>query len=295
MKRLTILFGTLLIILTGLTACDSGSKQAGSSSGASSEKPVVAVSVVPEETFVKAVCGDFIDVITTVPPGYSPETYEPTPKEKEKLGGARLYFAVGVPVEDASILPAAADLKNLKIIRLQDAVAKQYADRTFPSGERDPHIWLSPKRAKVMVETIARQCGELDPPHKSLYEENARSYTKQLDALDSDLKQTFSKIDNKSFLVFHPAFGYLAQDYGLTMYSLEEEGKEATPQHLQEMVDLAKKQKIRTVFYQEEVDSKQSKAFAEEIGGKTMELSPLASDYIENLKKMANTMAEAMK
>ncbi|WP_411676126.1 metal ABC transporter solute-binding protein, Zn/Mn family [Caproicibacter sp.] len=298
MKRFNFLTGILISFALVLTGCASsaGVQQASSSAPAKSgQKPVIAVTVVPEATFAKAVCGDYMEVITAVPSGYSPETYEPTPKEKEELSRAALYFAVGVPVEESSILPALADLKTMKVIRLQNAVSKEYPDRTFPSGERDPHIWLSPKRAKVMVETIAQECETVDPQHKAQYGQNAQNYAKQLDSLDSDLKNIFSNMQNKNFLVFHPAFGYLAEDYGLTMYSLEEEGKEATPQHLQEMVDLAKKQKIRAIFYQEEIDSKQSQAFAEEIGGKTVELSPLAPDYVENLKKMANTMVEAMK
>ncbi|MCI1965439.1 MAG: zinc ABC transporter substrate-binding protein [Oscillospiraceae bacterium] len=295
MKRLLSAACALLLLLTTLTACTSRSSQNADSSSVSGKKPVVAVTVVPEATFAKAVCGDLMTVITSVPPGYSPENYEPTPKEKEELANASLYFAVGVPAEEATILPVVADQSSTKIIRLQDAVAKQYEDRTFASGERDPHIWLSPKRAKVMVETIAEQCGELDPQNKDQYEENAKAYSQNLDSLDQELKQIFSKIESKSFLVFHPAFGYLAEDYGLTMYALQEEGKEATPQHLQKMVDLAKEQGVKAIFYQDEIDSKQSKAFAEEIGGKTIGLSPLAADYIENLKKMAATMAEAMK
>jgi zinc transport system substrate-binding protein len=78
------------------------------------------------------------------------------------------------------------------------------------------------------------------------------------------------------------------------MYALEEEGKEATAEHLQDMIDLAKAENIKVIFYQEEIDSSQSKAFAEEIGGKTIQLSPLAADYIENLKNMAELMAEVM-
>ena len=78
------------------------------------------------------------------------------------------------------------------------------------------------------------------------------------------------------------------------MLALEEEGKEATPQHLQEMIDLAKKEDIKVIFYQEETDSKQAKAYAEEIGGKTAQLAPLAADYIENLEKMAQTIKEAI-
>jgi zinc transport system substrate-binding protein len=78
------------------------------------------------------------------------------------------------------------------------------------------------------------------------------------------------------------------------MYALEEDGKEATAQHLQEMIDLAKAENIKVIFYQDEIDSSQSEAFAEEIGGKTVQLAPLAANYIENLKSMADTMAEAM-
>jgi len=98
----------------------------------------------------------------------------------------------------------------------------------------------------------------------------------------------------KKFIVYHPAFGYLADDYGLTMVALEQEGKEATPQQLEKIIDLAKKENIKAIFYQEEIDSSQSEAFAEEIGGKTIQLAPLAADYIGNLKNMAETMAEVM-
>jgi zinc transport system substrate-binding protein len=101
-------------------------------------------------------------------------------------------------------------------------------------------------------------------------------------------------VKNKQFVVYHPAFGYFADDYGLTMVALEEEGKEATPQHLQDVIDFAKSENIKVIFYQAEIDSSQSAAFAEELGGKTMELSPLSGDYIENLKAMAGLMAEVM-
>ena len=108
------------------------------------------------------------------------------------------------------------------------------------------------------------------------------------------MSSVFDTIKNRKFIVFHPAFGYIAEDYSLTMYSLEHEGKEATPRHLQKMIDIAKAENIKAVFYQEEQDSSQSEAFAEEIGGKTIQLSPLSADYIENLRNMAELMAEVM-
>jgi zinc transport system substrate-binding protein len=287
------IFGVMLACCL-LAASGCGSSKAASSgtaSAAASEKPIIAVTIVPEQTFVKAVCGNLAEVITMVPPGNSPENYEPTPEEMKKFSKASLYFSIGVPTEKANILP---NVGNVKVISLQEKVAAVYSERKFESGERDPHIWLSPKRVKVMIKTIAQELSTMDAANKTTYEKNADAYIKQLDEVDKDISSALKNVKNKKFIVFHPAFGYLAEDYGLTMYSLEEDGKEATPQHLQEMIDLAKKEKIKVIFYQEEIDSSQSKAFAEEIGGKTIQLAPLAADYIGNLKKMAQTMAEVM-
>lgn len=283
------------LILVFCLAPAAGCRTAGAADGPRdrrTEKPVIAVTIVPQQTFVEAVCGDLAEVITMVPPGNSPENYEPTAREMERFSDAALYFSIGVPVEQASILPGAG---SVKVISLQEAAAAVYPERTFASGGRDPHIWLSPKRVQVMIQTIADEMSLLDPGNEAAYRKNAEEYMQRLEDLDRQITKALEGVRNKKFIVYHPAFGYLADDYGLTMYSLEEEGKEATAQRLQEMTDLAKAEGIKVVFYQEEMDSRQSKAFADELGGKTVQLSPLAADYIENLKQMADTIAEAMR
>ena len=262
--------------------------------GTPDTKPVIAVTIMPEETFVKAVCGDLAEVVTMVPPGNSPENYEPTAQQMEDFADASVYFTIGVPTEQANILPQAED-EGIHIVSLQDKAAGVYEERTFASGERDPHIWLSPKRVVVMVEAIAEEMGALDPDNSGIYRQNAQNYIGQLNALDAQIKEALSGVQNRKIIVYHPAFGYLCDDYGLQMFALEEEGKEATAQHLQEMIDLAKADNIKVIFYQEEIDSSQSRAFAEELGGQTVQLAPLAADYIANLTRMAQTMAEAMK
>ncbi len=281
---LLIAAGLLLSTLT-LTSCQKKEEKS------ENEKPIIAVSIVPEATFAQAVCGELAEVITMIPPGSSPESYEPTPVEMEKFSKSNLYFTIGVPTEEANILPNAG---NVPIVKLQEKVSEVYPDRTFESGERDPHIWLSPKRAKVMVQAIADEMIKIDAKNKDAYQKNADNYISQLDDLDKEISSSLEGVKNKSFIVYHPAFGYLADDYGLTMLALEEEGKESTPQHLQEMIDYAKEKNIKVLFYQEEIDSSQSEAFAEELGGKTIQLSPLAADYINNYKKMVQTMTEAM-
>ncbi len=288
-KLSLLLSGIILISLFVFSGCE---KSKVNKEKNSTNKKIVAVSIVPQETFVKAVCGDKVEVITMIPPGSSPETYEPTPQQMQKFTDSDVYFSIGVPTEEASILPTAGDIK---IVPLAEKVASVYDDLKIGEEGRDAHIWLSPKRVKLMVETIAEEMGKLDEANKELYNQNAENYIKQLDELDKNIKDVADTIEQKKFVVYHPAFGYIADDYGLEMFSLEEEGKEATPQHLQEMIDLAKKENIKVIFYQAELDSNQAKAYAEEVGGKTEQLEPLAADYIENLKKMINTIAEANK
>jgi zinc transport system substrate-binding protein len=276
---------------SGAGVNESSAPAPGGEGGKASQKLVVAVTIIPQQTFVKAVCGDLAEVVVTVPPGYSPENYEPSPLQMQKLSNAALYFSIGVAAEENGIL---SSFDSTKIVALHERVAEEYPERMLEPGERDPHIWLSPKRVQVMVDVIAQELGTLDPANQDVYRENARNYIAQLEALDLELKSILGKVKNKKFLVFHPAFGYLADDYGLEMYTLEEHGKEATPQHLQRMIDLARREQIKALFYQEEIDSSQSIAFAEEIGGRTIQLAPLAADYIENLQRMARLMAEVM-
>jgi zinc transport system substrate-binding protein len=291
MKAFRVLMGLTLAVclLLLISGCQSGERNQVTSEG---EKPIVAVTIVPEKTFVEAVCGDLVEVIALVPPGNSPENYEPTPQEMEKFSRSDIYFTIGVATEEANIMPNAGDVK---VVSLQEAAKAVYPERLFPSGERDPHIWLSPKRVEVMVKTIAAEMSALDPENQAIYQKNAEAYIAQLQDLDQEITAVLAPVQNKKIVVYHPAFGYLADDYGLEMVALEEEGKEATAQQLQKIIDLAKAENIKVIFYQEEIDSSQSQAFADELGGKTIQLAPLAANYIENFQNMAKTMAEVMK
>ncbi|SHI08596.1 zinc transport system substrate-binding protein [Clostridium collagenovorans DSM 3089] len=285
---------TLVFIMSFITGCnkdkDSNAKDK------TNAKPVVAVSIVPEETFVKEVAGDLVDIVTLIPPSQSAESYSPTPKDMQKFSEADLYFAIGVPAEENNIMPKISDFnKDLKVVNLDKAVSKEYKDLEFAPGSRDPHIWLSPKRVKVMVDTIASELSTLLPEHKATFEENAKNYNAKLTELDNEIRSSIDKLDNKNIIVYHPAFNYYAEDYGITMHALEEEGKEATPHTLQDLIDFAKKEDIKVIFYQAEVDSKQAKSFAESIGGVTEMVEPLAPNYIDNLKKMTDTFLKVKK
>ncbi|HHV60519.1 MAG TPA: zinc ABC transporter solute-binding protein [Clostridiaceae bacterium] len=313
MRIKCVIFMMAIITIFSFTGCNEKTN-----STAAQTKPVVAVTIVPQATFVKEVAGDLMDVVVLVPPGYSPESYQPSPKLMEEFSRASIYFAIGVPAEEAYILPRVGSINSgIKIVDLAERVARFYPPRSFETGEsshshstnpdspeipsdehshegNDPHIWLSPKRVKVIIEEIARELSILDADNKSIYESNAESYKQELDKLDSEIKEILSGVSNKSFIMYHPSLGYFADDYGLNMHAIEEGGKDAAPKTFQRLIDLAKSENIKAVFYQAESDSRQSRAFAEEIGGEAIMVEPLSADYINNLRKIAETFAKAI-
>lgn len=282
---------SLIIVLTVLVLIFSFSGCAADRSQENSSKKTIAVSIAPEVTFVEKVVGDKFNIITVIPAGASPETYEPSLAEMKKLSDAEVYFSIGVPAEENSILPL-IDKKTLTVA-LHTKVAEAYADRTDDGG-RDPHIWLSPKRVKVIITEIAETFKEIDPENSDIYDTNAANYIKELDGLDSYIRSSLENKENRKFIAYHPAFGYFAEDYSLSMYALEEHGKETTAKRLAEMADLARKENIKVIFYQAEASRKQALAFAEEIDGTAVMLEPLAADYVKNLKTMTDAFRKAM-
>lgn len=273
-----------------MVAC-SAQEEASEATEATAETLQVAVSIVPQETFVKAVAGDLVDVVTMIPAGASASNYAPTVAEMAAFEDSAVYFSIGVPTEEVNIMPNVGDVPVVSMVEKVEAV---YDQVTFDDGSRDPHMWLSPKRVIVMVNAICEELSALDPDNATTYEENATAYCQELTALDNTITETLADVENRTFIVYHPAFGYLADDYGLIMYSLEQNGKEAVAEHMEELVDFAKENKITVIFYQAEIDSSQSQTFADEIGGQTTMLAPLSPDYIDNLLNMATVMAEAM-
>jgi len=254
----------------------------------------VAVTIVPQATFVKEVGGDLVEVVTMVPPGGNPENYSPTPQQMMQFSDADIYFTIGVPAEAANLPQLISLSPTIKAVDLPALVDRKYPPVTFPSGERDPHMWLSPKRVQEIVRLTAEQLTLLDPVHGDIYAANSAAYIERLGQLDNDIRSALADLPNRTIIVYHPAFGYFAADYGLTMIALEEEGKEAAAVDLQRVIDLARAQNIKVVFYQAEIDSKQSRTLAAEIGGQAEMISPLAPDYIDNLHKTALTFQRVL-
>lgn len=266
----------------------------------------IAVSIVPQETFVKAVGGDLVKVTTMITPGNSPANYEPTPREMINLSKSKVYFTINVPTEKSNILPKLKELNNnIKIIQLDKEVKKKYEpiilgshghrENDDSSMDLDPHIWLSPKRVIVMINTIKDTLIDIDYENKHIYIKNAQDYIDKLTELDRNIKTNLENYKGKSFFIYHPAFSYFAKDYNLNMITIEENGKEGTGKRIKEIIDRAKEKNAKFIFYQEEFHGQQAKVIGNEIGAIPVKVAPLSPEYISNMNKIASKFKDALK
>lgn len=281
---------------------------------AAAAEATVAVTIVPQIEMVEAIAGERVEVVEMIPKGFSPSNYAPSPAEMRAFNEASIYFSMGVPADVQNILPRAEEMSGLKVVKLFEEIESEHPHRYFGEedeheGEeeeehstddehghshqdgRDPHIWLSPARVESMVEIMRDQLIELLPEYEAEFKENTDQYLEKLTAADQENKELLSSYQDESILVYHPSFGYFTEHYGLEMMAIEEDGKEPGPRHLQEIIENAAQKGITNVFYQAEIDSRKTRAVAEELGGEIVQLNPLSENYIQNLKEMAQKVA----
>jgi len=273
----------------------------------------VFVSVLPQKYFVQQIGKDRVDVQVMVPPGASPATYEPKPRQMAALAGARLYFSIGVAFESVWLEKIMAANPALTLVRTDEGIPKMpmathqhggegthlegQSDHDQPAehGILDPHIWLSPPLVKQQAGAILNALKAADPKHGADYDENYRDFVAEIQNLDRVLKKTFAGKGGLAFMVFHPAWGYFAKAYGLQQVPIEIEGKDPKPAQLQELIAYAREQHIRVVFVQPQFSVKRAELVAREIGGQVAFADPLALDWLDNLRAVAGKFEAALK
>jgi len=252
------------------------------------------VSILPQAYFVERVGGDRVRVDVLVGPGESPATYEPTPREVAALGEADVYFRIGTPFENAFVDKIARTLPGLRIVDTRRGVDlrrfRQKGKRQVP----DPHIWLDPMRVKTQARTVCEALCELAPALSDDFEDNLGGFHRDLEALDRHLRETLAPLRSRKILVFHPAFGYFCDAYGLEQIAVETEGKTPGPKRLADLIDRARAESIRIIFVQPQYSKKSARTIAEAISGAVVPLDPLARDYLDNLRRMAEAVREGL-
>jgi zinc transport system substrate-binding protein len=265
--------------------------------GASALK--VFVSVAPQETFVKRLGGEWVSVQAMVQPGYSPATYDPAPRQIAALAQADLYIRIGVPFEAVWMDRIRAANPDMAVLDVREGLdrrpieAHAGGDDHSHAGPDDPHIWTSPPLVKAMSARIRDTLIRLAPEHRRSFEANYRAFAKELDELHQDLLGILAPHRGGRFMVFHPAWGYFADTYGLTQVPIEEGGKAPGPKALAALLEQARRQGIRVVFVQPQFARSAAEQVARALDGRVEVVDPLSPDYAENLRRVARMIAGA--
>lgn len=296
-----ILRVTLITLMLG-TASFTGCRPAPVSQQTQATDTIpVTVSIEPQKYFVERIGGDRVKVNVMVQTGVDPHTYEPKPDQMRSLASSKAYFSIGGDLEKAWLPRLLAANNRLNIVDTAQGIQKipmvaHEHENHSPEGETlDSHIWLSPQRVKQQAQTIFQSLVKIDPKHQVEYQANLDRFIKEIESLDQEIRQQLTPLKNRTFMVFHPEWGYFAKDYNLNMIAIEVEGNEPSAAELGDIIKTAKANKIKVIFSQPEFSPQTAQAIAQEIGAKVIPMSGFSADWLNNLRQVSQTLASELK
>lgn len=256
----------------------------------------LAVSILPVKYIVGSIVGEDFEITVLVPPGSSPEAYEPTPQQLMSLSDATLVFNIGLlDFEQELIKRLPVAMKN-KVVDLSVGVnlledSCSGAHESHHHHGVDPHIWTSPKQLKIMAETAYSSISRLYPDSIK-YKTNYDLLITQLDELDRQTAALIADANMKHFFIYHPVLTYYASDYGIEQVSIERDGKEPSAEQLKELIGLARAENIGMIMYQREFSRSTVETITGDIGAEAVMIDPLAEDIINSIRHITELIVK---
>ena len=260
-----------------------------------SEKPVITVTLEPLRYFTEAIAGDCFEVVSMVPKGSSPESYDPTPQQLVNLSKSQAYLRIGyIGFEQAWMKKLEANYPTMKVYDTSKGVelireeGHHHGDH-YHEGGVEPHIWNSTRNASVIADNIYAALCEMDADHQPEYKQRLDSLKQVIARTDADVRTLLANADS-TFLIYHPALSYFARDYGLHQISIEEGGKEPSPATLKTLIETCRREGAQVIFVQQEFDQRNAQLIADELGIEIVPINPLSHDWAEEMLRVASAL-----
>lgn len=271
--------------------------------GASEQtRPVFVASVPPQAWLLKQLVGDDADVSSIIQPGQDAHTFDPSPREMERLSRATLVFTTGLEFEKRIVDTLKKNRPTLVVVDLRLGIALRsleahYHDPSAPhvheKGNPDPHIWLGPAEVGIQITTMRGALVALAPEEKAAIAARYDALRAQVAAVVNDVDTLLSPLRGATVLVYHPAFGYLCDAYGITQLPIEAGGKEPSPRLLNKTIDEALRRRVRVVFTQPEYEATAARAIARAIDATVVPVTDLGPDWPGLMRSIATAFARA--
>ncbi|MBQ4525590.1 MAG: zinc ABC transporter substrate-binding protein [Bacteroidaceae bacterium] len=276
----------LLYILFFCLLCSCASRR-----GEDADKPMLVVSIEPMRYFVEEIAGDAFEVVTMVPRGGNPETYEPVPSQLMGMEQCDAYLRVGpIGFEEAWIERLSAIAPRMQVMDMSEGIRfvhDVHANGDAHIDEREPHVWTSPRNARIIARNICQALSSLSPADSLSFRQRWQALDSMMAATDKQVTQILAHEADSTFLIYHPTLSYFASDYGLRQLCIEEEGKEPSPAHLRTLVDACRRLGTRVVFLQQQFDRRHVEVIAAETGLRIVPIDPLGYHWQDEVLRVA--------
>ena len=283
MKKQLVFFFCLIICY----ACSNGNRQ--------SEKATITVTLEPLRYFTEAIAGDHFQVVSMVPEGSSPETYDPAPQQLVDLSKSQAYLRIGyIGFEQAWMDKLQANAPHTKVfdtsrgVELIRGKGHRHGNH-YHEGGVEPHIWNSTRNATVIAENVCAALCELDSTHRTEYRYRTDSLKQVIAQTDRDIRNLLQQADS-AFMIYHPALSYFARDYDLKQISIEEGGKEPSPAQLKHLIETCRNNNVNIIFVQQEFDQHNAQLIADELGIRIVPINPLSYHWQEEMMGIAKSL-----
>lgn len=285
--RLTSKAATALTILLSTAACTH--RQA-------SVDVVYAVSIEPQRWLLEQLADSTATIVTMLPSGANPETFDPTMNLRAKAEEASAYFATGALPFETSF----KEVSHTPFFDTSAGIERIYGTHDHLHGEgnghhdhdeADPHFWTSVSGARQMAANMAEALKEMDPDNSHKYDARLLALNGRLDSLDSSIRSRLSQPASRTFAVWHPSLSYFARDYGLHQLSVGQESKEMSARQMKEAIDEAKADSVRVFFFQSQYDAQRAQTISDAIGARMVTINPLAYDWDRQINLITDELS----
>ena len=243
----------------------------------------ITVSIEPLRYLTEQIVGDRFEVVTMVPKGSSPETYEPTARQMADLSESILYIKVGELGFERTWMPRlTSNAPHITVVNSSEGITSHIGD--------DPHSWMSARNAIIMAHNIYEAVKRIDVKDSVFFRQRLDSLCNVIHATDKYIRQTTAQAHCKSFIIYHPALTYFASDYGLEQLALEEHGREPSASELEQIISTARAKGVKTMFVQREFANRNVDIITNTIGARKVEINPLGYDWNKEMRRIAAEM-----
>lgn len=268
------------------------------------QKPLIYVPVLPYEFVIEKLAGEWVDVVAIVREGDDCHSYSPAPRQIARMSKANLLFSGDLGFE-ANFFIAAGDGKSaprhVNLLEGLDLLEGSCAECLASGGEsghthshedlKDPHVWLSPSMLREQIANIAPVLKDFLPDQgDAAVDRNLAEFTAELEELEIEIRHAMAPLKGQKFYVYHGAFAYFADDFGLEQVAIEMGNRQATPRVIADLAEKAREDDVKLVFVQPQFDQTSSRALADAIGGEIVMIDPLRKDIFQSLR----TIVEAV-